>query len=67
MPGIWQHTYILNASCDHFGLGPAAGFLVTGASRSGTRFLTNLFQGLGSLEGNRLGMVTGMVGDGLAT
>ncbi|CAL1141764.1 unnamed protein product, partial [Cladocopium goreaui] len=44
---IWQHTYILNASCDHFGLGPAAGFLVTGASRSGTRFLTNLFQGLG--------------------
>jgi len=44
---IWQHTYILNASCEHFGLGQAAGFLVSGASRSGTRFLTQLFQGLG--------------------
>mmetsp|Transcript_76187 Transcript_76187/g.120415 ORF Transcript_76187/g.120415 Transcript_76187/m.120415 type:complete len:597 (+) Transcript_76187:28-1818(+) len=44
---IWQHTYILNASCDHFGLGQAAGFLVSGASRSGTSFLTQLFQGLG--------------------
>jgi len=44
---IWQHSYIRNASCEHFGLGPARGFLVAGASRSGTRFLTNLFQGLG--------------------
>eukprot|EP00435_Cladocopium_sp_Y103_P038830 s1828_g10.t1 len=55
---IWQHTYILNASCDHFGLGHAAGFLVSGASRSGARFLTDLFQSLGSLERTpRLGMV----------
>ena len=44
---IWQHTYILNAPCEHFGLGQAAGFLVSGASRSGSRFLSRLFQGLG--------------------
>ena len=60
-PGIWQNTYILNARCDHFGLGPATGFLVSGASRSGTRFLTDLFQGLGSLLSR---MVTGRLGDG---
>eukprot|EP00435_Cladocopium_sp_Y103_P055914 s1107_g18.t1 len=59
---IWQHTYVLNASCEHFGLGQAAGFLVSGASRSGTRFLTDLFQGLGSLENRGRG-----VGDGGAS
>lgn len=44
---VWQHTYVQNAACNHFGPGQAGGFLVTGARRSDTGFLATLLQGLG--------------------
>ena len=47
--GVWQHTYVQNAACNHFGPGQAGGFLVTGARRSDTGFLATLLQGLGIL------------------
>ena len=47
--GVWQHTYVQNAACNHFGSGQAGGVLVTGARRSDTGFLATLLQGLGIL------------------
>jgi len=44
---VWQHTYVQNAACNHFGSGQAGGVLVTGARRSDTGFLATLLQGLG--------------------
>lgn len=47
--GVWQHTYVQNAACNHFRSGQAGGVLVTGARRSDTGFLATLLQGLGIL------------------
>lgn len=47
--GVWQHTYVQNAACNHFGSGQAGGVLVTGARHSDTGFLATLLQGLGIL------------------